>query len=272
MLSAVIIILREVLEAALVISVLLASSNFLRDHKRWIVHGLLLGLGGALIYGWQLDRLSEAFDGVGQELANAFLLASVALLLVLHNLRSVRYRHGEDPRALGLLLSYLYVLVIVSLSITHEGAEVMIYLYGFSQQPSELVPVLVGSALGTGIGLSTGALFYYGLLSLPPRLRLPTACAIVLLIIAGRVSQAVVFLAQADWLPSQLPAWDSSGWLAEDSVTGQLLYALIGYEATPMPSQVIAYLGSVLGVSLLMTGAYYVSAVKNPAVNTGETP
>jgi high-affinity iron transporter len=43
-------------------------------------------------------------------------------------------------------------------------------------------------------------------------------------------------------LPAQAPLWDASGWISEISLTGQLLYALIGYEATPTPLQIIFYL------------------------------
>jgi high-affinity iron transporter len=35
--------------------------------------------------------------------------------------------------------------------------------------------------------------------------------------------------------------WDSSAVLPENSVVGQMLYAFIGYEATPSGAQIIAY-------------------------------
>jgi len=66
------------------------------------------------------------------------------------------------------------------------------------------------------------------------------------LVAAGMLSQAVLLLIQADWLPSQLPLWDTSEWLSENSVTGQLLYALIGYEATPTALQAFFYFGGLL--------------------------
>jgi high-affinity iron transporter len=41
---------------------------------------------------------------------------------------------------------------------------------------------------------------------------------------------------------SQYPLWDTSEWISERSITGQMLYALLGYEATPTPIQAAAYL------------------------------
>ena len=55
-----------------------------------------------------------------------------------------------------------------------------------------------------------------------------------------------MLLVQADWLPASQPLWNSSAWLPEGSLLGQLLYALIGYEATPGPWQVGLYGASIL--------------------------
>ena len=63
------------------------------------------------------------------------------------------------------------------------------------------------------------------------------------------LSHAVQILTQADWLPAQRIIWDTSSWLSETSVLGQLLYAVMGYEATPTANQVLAY---VLGVLLIL--------------------
>ena len=66
------------------------------------------------------------------------------------------------------------------------------------------------------------------------------------LIGAGMIMQATMLLEQVDWLPSGEPLWDSSGLLSEQSVAGELLYAVFGYEATPGPAQVVLYSTSLL--------------------------
>src|SRR5690606_7165635 len=57
------------------------------------------------------------------------------------------------------------------------------------------------------------------------------------------LSQAALMLIQSDWLPGGAILWDSSALLPEDSLAGQLFYALVGYEATPSLTQAIAYFG-----------------------------
>ncbi len=80
------------------------------------------------------------------------------------------------------------------------------------------------------------------------------------------ISQAALLLIQADWLPAQLPLWDTSAWLAEQSFTGMLLYALIGYEATPTAIQAACYFG---GLLLLLMVILYAS---RPTQSLPKTP
>ena len=93
-----------------------------------------------------------------------------------------------------------------------------------------------------------------------------------MLVAAGMSSQAALLLIQADWLPAQLPLWDSSGWLPETSVTGQVLYALVGYEATPTPVQAGFYAGG-MGLFMLLTAlAWRTNRWRGIAPGTGGVP
>jgi high-affinity iron transporter len=74
--------------------------------------------------------------------------------------------------------------------------------------------------------------------------------------------QASKLLIQADFLSAAAPLWDSSWLVEEDSLFGQLLYALMGYEATPSLVEVIAYAGSLLVVITVAWLGYAVFAQK----------
>jgi len=162
----------------------------------------------------------------------------------------------RDPgsQRLSEKLIVLVMAVMVAVAVTREGFEILVYMYGFSAELPRFMTILAGSVMGACIGISMGALIYYFVLTLPPRLSLIVGLGLLALVAAGMLSQAVLLLIQADWLPSQLPLWDSSGWLSESSVTGQLLYALIGYEATPSALQASFYFG---GLSLFLIVAVF---------------
>ncbi len=238
LLSSVILVLREFLEAALLFSLLLVFSRWLRLSFQWVTVALCAGMLGAVIYGANIALVSEWFEGVGQEVVNATLQLGIYGLLAIFAAacaRHLRVRPVSPPLLYGLMTA------AVALAITREGSEIMIYLSGFLMVRDQLVPVLAGSAIGAGIGISTGAVFYFLLSSFTRRVAVGGGLLVLALVAGGMVAQAVQLLVQADWLPSLLPVWDSSWLVAEDTVTGQVLYALVGYEATPSMVQLTAY-------------------------------
>jgi high-affinity iron transporter len=243
LLTSVVIVLREVLEASLLISVLSALSGVLGIPRRWIGWALLFGLAGAVGYSFGVAEISDWFDGVGQEVTSAVMQLLIFLLLLMFT-----FLVAQDPgtqRFSGKLI-VLVMAATVSLGVTREGFEILVYLYGFSADLPRFITILSGSVIGACIGISIGALIYYFVSALSYRLSLIAGLGLLALVAAGMLSQAVLLLIQADWLPSQFPLWDSSGWLPESSVTGQLLYALIGYEATPTALQASFYFGGLL--------------------------
>lgn len=255
LLSSVILVLQETLEAALLISVLMTIS-----YQQWKkIAWLPFGIGGGMIlsyfYARHMDDISEWFDYVGQEVVNASLLVLTTVLIAICTWALFRSRQSEargdgakNQRFISLFT--FCAASAVALAITREGFEIFIYLSSFFQQQDYFQTILVGSAIGFSIGLSIGTLLYYGLLSLPGKWRLTTP-VILLAVFAGNMfSQAALQLTQADWISSSRTFWDTSDWVAENSIAGQSLYALIGYEATPSAAQLISYL---LGVVLVLT-------------------
>lgn len=260
LLSSVIIVLREVLEAALLFSVLIALSKKMGVNFRWLVWSLLLGLLSAFIYGMNIQIVSEWFEGVGQEVTNALIQLVIYFMLVLYMLMLsyFSYRQKTSKFVLSLVMT-----VIVALAMTREGAEIILYFFSVTHSDTHYLAVLVGMTIGASIGISIGLLFYYLLNSLKPERSIFIGLILLLLVSAGMISQASLLLIQADWLPAQLPLWNSSELLSEKSVTGQLLYALIGYESTPTAIQAGLYLCSLILPLTLMAGLKFTCTKNN---------
>ncbi|MDB4409302.1 FTR1 family protein [Gammaproteobacteria bacterium] len=240
LLTSVVLVLREVLEASLLISILSAFSGVLGIKRSWIGWSLLFGLAGALVYSFAVSTISDWFDGVGQEVISATMQFLIFLLLLLFAFLAVRDRNGQQGS--GRMIVPVMIMM-VSVAVAREGFEILVYLHGFSADLPRFMTIVSGAVIGACIGISVGILIYYFVSALQGRLLWIAGLGLLSLVAAGMLSQAVLLLIQADWLPSQLPVWDSSGWLPENSVTGQLLYALIGYEATPTALQAALYFG-----------------------------
>lgn len=261
LLNSVVIVLREVLEAALMISVLLGSTRFFGVGNRWVFTALAAGTAGAVTYAYFLEPVSDLFSGVGQEVCNATLqFSTFALLLAImfHIPRGSCYTRLSRAAVLCLMTS------AAALAITREGAEILVYVSGFWSMNDFFSAIAIGSFIGAGIGSSIGILIYYALLALPVGRSLPLIVVLLFFISAGMSSQAVRLLLQADWISASGTLWDTSGILSEQSLAGQLLYALVGYEATPTAIEVVVYLASmVLMAAAFFAGRFFVRSSRD---------
>lgn len=233
MLSALIIVFREVLEAGLIISALLAAAHIRNTGTRGLTIGLCCGIVGALIIANHMDAISNIGDGIGQELLNALL--DIVIIVMLAGSSAAGFRERAHP-----LLAW-FAATAIACAVSREFSEIVIYASGFSTSVSAFIPVFIGGAIGTGIGVSIGALLYYLLVYQPAKRALLVTALLLALIAAGMGAEAIGYFDQAGLAPAQQPLWDTTPWLAEGSIGGQLLHALIGYEATPTPLQAGAY-------------------------------
>ena len=249
MLVTVIIFLRESLEAAFLVSILLAISHKYRIPKLWVVIALGIGFVCSSISASFLGSITNLFDGTGQELMNATLLMSIVVLVgvVCFRFSPLLYSVVKAGKGHGLGRSIKYLLIMtVAVATTHEGTELSIYSYAYSQTHESIMILIIGGIIGTGIGASVGAIIYYLLVVIPDKISYRLFLLILVLIASGMSLQAATYLAQTGWLPSPPALWNSSSFIPEASLTGQLLYALFAYEATPNVVQVGFYLATLL--------------------------
>lgn len=240
LLSSVIIILREVLEGALLLSVLLALSS-LRDWRfHWSLIAFVCGSMGAIIYASEFETISTWFDYTGQEIINSSLHIMIVVFLTCF---ALLYQSEQKRYTRSIII---FMSIAVALTIVREGSEIFLYLSSYLGNNDTLSSVMLGGTIGAGIGVSMGAMLYYSLTYFIPTYCRKIAYVLLAFFCAGMLSHAVTMLTQADWLPSQHVLWDSSGWVKEDSLLGQLLYAVMGYEATPTATQLIAYITGLL--------------------------
>ncbi len=253
-LSSVIIVLGEVLEVTILTSLFLALSFRFKVSRHWILYATVTGSAGAIIYALSFDTVSQWLDGFGQEVINASIQMGIYTCLLLFNtLIYTANQHQKITKHLPWVMT-----LGVSLAITREVSEIFLYLSGFFSSDLLIMPVITGSILGAGIGLSLGILVYYAFIHLSDKASLYTGYCLLLFVAAGMVLQAVRLLIQIDWLPAQNILWDISDWLDESSVTGRLLFTLIGYEATPTLIEIQCYIAAISGI-LIATCIYQYS-------------
>lgn len=252
MLDAVILVLREVLEAALLVSLLLALGTQLKMRWRWERAAVPLGLAASWLMGHFALPISVWFEGNGQEALNAALYGVAILCFVVLASQWVPRWRSARPHWLDARVFNVCCVVIVAASMAREGSEIWIYFSSFRGDPAALSAALTGGLIGTGIGLSVCALVYYAFALLPSRVFLATFVVLAALVAGGLAMQLAKLGLQTGLLESSPPVWDTSAMISERSWLGQLLHALFGYDANPDLTQASFYLGALLAMAIGM--------------------
>jgi high-affinity iron transporter len=255
-----VLVFREVLEAALVVSVVFAATRGVPGRGRWIGAGILAGVLGSVALALSAGVIADAMAGMGQELFNASVLFAAVAMIAWHAIWMAT--HGREialqMQALGDEVSVgrrplAALMIVVTLAVLREGSEVVLFLFAQVAGGSDWIDIAGGILLGVAGGTATGLALYFGLLRIPIRHFFTATNWLLLLLAAGMASQAARFLVQADLLPSLgSTLWDTSALLSDRSLLGQTLHALVGYDARPAGVQIVFYLVTAVSIAIGM--------------------
>jgi high-affinity iron transporter len=258
MLATLVIVFRETIEAGLIVGVVLAATQGVPSRGRQVGFGILAGLAGACLVAIFAGTLSDAFQGVGQELFNASILLLAVLMLGWHTVWMARHGRSLAAELRGVAEAVRggrrpvsALTVVVGVAVLREGSEVVLFLYGIAASGgSGWAEMLAGGALGIGLGAALSWLTHAGLVRLPARALFATIFWLVTLLAAGMAAQAVLYL-QSGGVINVLygTAWNTSAILSDTSLPGRLLHTLVGYTDRPTDLQVLAYLATVAGIT-----------------------
>lgn len=263
-------VFREVLEAALIVTVAAAATRGVQGRGWFVGGGIALGVVGALLVAGFAGAIAEAASGMGQEVFNAAVLLAAVLMIGWHviwmssharelvqHMKNVSGAVRTGASSLGVLLG------VVALAVLREGSEVVLFLYGMVAGGAD--GLYSGLAIGLVLGVATGLALYFGLLRIPIRYFFTATNWLLALLAAGLASSAARYLSQADLLPNWgTQVWDSSWLLSDESFLGKILHILIGYDARPSGMMLTFYL---VTAALLVAGMWL--SKRNSASRTG---
>jgi len=250
MLSALIIVFREIIEAGLVVGIVLSATRGVPRRGLWVGSGVLAGAAGACLLALGAGRIAALFSGAGQELSNAGILLLAVGMLAWHNVWMASHgrKLARDMRAVGTEVAagrkpMVALAAVCGLAVLREGSEIVLFLYSIATSGHTPLAVLAaGGGLGLLAGAALSALMYLGLLTIPARHLFGVTSGLITLLAAGLAAQATALVQQGGYLEVLTSTlWDSSWLLADDSLAGRLVHTLVGYTARPSGAQVAAY-------------------------------
>ncbi len=240
MVSTFIIALREGLEAALIIGILMAylvKTN--RSHLRrplWI--GVTLAIAVSLALGAILSfTSSELRPGAEEAFAGSLSVAAVALVtwMVFWMKRTARSMKHELEKKVdhAVTVGSVAIAITAFVAVAREGLETSLFIYtNFSAVKSSFGPS-VGLVLGLSTAIALGYLMYKRTVHFDLAQFFKITGIALIVVAAGVLSHGIGDLQQTGWLPGAgLIAWNFDSWLHPDSFIASLLSGTVGFSTT----------------------------------------
>lgn len=270
-LNSYLVVWRESFEAVLVLFLLytgLSRQGIWSKSRNFIISGLGAGLLLSVGFGYAMINFDSVFDSDNAQLLQGvfpLLAAGLMLHMVIWMAKHSKEVSGEIRKAVQSENTKTLtwgLLALVAYTITREGFETVVYLYGLSMsQGANTSYSLIALACLLGIASSVGLM--YGISKTTKFVGIKNFFRVTNLFLLGAAASMLVTginkMIELEYLPSGLnPIWNSSALLGTESLIGKLATQLVGY--TPMPSLTL----------VLAYGAFWTAAVSLLLLNKKE--
>jgi high-affinity iron transporter len=256
--------LREGLEMALIIGIVLGALTKIRrnDLSPSVWLGTLSAAAASIltavlltIFGLSLEGQAEPiFEGTTMLIA-----AGILTWMIFWMRKQARFLKGELEEGVNKAASSTGKTAIfwfAFVAVVREGVELALFITAafFTGDQSQLTTNIIQTLAGTILGLGTAILLGWTLFSTTVRLDLrrffQVTGILLILFAAGLVAHSVLEFNEVGWIPAVIEhVWDVNPILDEASLLGQLLRTLFGYNGNPSLTEIIAYLAYLIVVS-----------------------
>lgn len=272
------IMLREGIEAALIVGII---ASYLKHTGRgewmpavWV--GVFLACAVALLAGGGLELASAEFPQKQQELFEGIigLLAVGILSSMVFWMRKVARSikdslHASLDQALAGSRNQVWALIaMVFFAVAREGLETVFFLLAvFQQSQGNSAPL--GALLGLACAVLVGMALYRGSLSLNLGRFFRWTGLFILVVAAGILANSVQALHEAGvWNRLQYVVADWSTQLPVDSPLGAVLAGMFGYQDTPT----VSTLGAWAAYMIIALALFFAPAGRRPAPAAAPIP
>ena len=260
--------LREGLEAALVVGILVAYLTRVgrRDRLSPVWIGVAIAVGVSLLFGALLALVDESLGERAEQLfAGTTSLIAVGLVtwMIFWMKSAARGIKGElDARmSTAVEVGAWAVGMTACIAVLREGLETTLFLWSTIRSGDQAASGLFGALLGLATAVLLGYLFYRGALRLNLATFFRWTSVALIVIAAGLVAYAIGEFQEAGVLPGADSIAFELSWLPEGSLPAVLLKGLLNISTIMTVGQVVGWL-----IYLIATLTLYLRPAKKAPV------
>lgn len=258
--------LREGLEAALIIGIVLGALSKIRrtDLAPAVWLGALSAVGVSILtailltgFGMSLEAEAEQiFEGITMLIAAGILTWMIFWMRKQARFLKSELEAGVNKAAASTGKGSMFWLAFIA--VVREGIELALFITAAffagdqSQVTSNIIQTLAGTILGLGTAILLGWTLFATTVRLDLRRFFQVTGILLILFAAGLVAHGIHEFNEVGWIPAIVEhIWDVNAIVDENSVTGQLLKTLFGYNGNPSLTEMMAYFAYLIVVTIL---------------------
>lgn len=258
MISSIILALREGLEAALIVGILIGALKKmeLTRLKGVVWAGVASAVLVSLVIAGLLSGIGASFEGAAEQIFEGTMMLAAALLLtwmifwMKRQAVSLHKNLEDDVRKSASSRSRWALFLVAFTAVVREGIELAIFLLAVRYTTTPL-QTLSGALVGLALAIGLGWLLFTATIRLNLSKFFQISNIILLLFAAGLIAHGVHEFNEAGWIPAVIEhVYDLNWLLPEKSTFGLILTALLGYNGNPSLSEMILYLVYLVGLGL----------------------
>lgn len=259
MVASLVLLIREGLEAALLVSILVAYLNKIgrKDLNKHIYFGTLSAVLVSLFIAGVFGSAYKSFGTLFEGLAGLFAVVILTYMILWMSNHSSEIKDELQKKASEAInsRSLLGLFFLAFAVVLREGVETVLFLSSMSAS-IPMKQILTGSVAGLFISVLLAILLFKSIYSFNLKKFFQYTGYILLVFAAGILGQATAELQAAGWLPGTISAWDTNWLINDNSVLGSVLSSIIGYSAQPTVLQVIFYLSYLAVIGFMVSPAF----------------
>ncbi len=242
--------LREGLEAALIVGILISFA--IKVDRRDIIANIWRGVSAAVVVALATGAtiffvLAEAGDAIEPIIVGSLSVLAAALLtwMIFWMAKTARNLKGNLEGALqeGLSKSGFAIALVAFAAVVREGVETALFIWASVSSTGDGLPALAAAFVGIAVAASLGWVIQRGLVRVNLGTFFQWTSAILIVVAAGILAYGIHEFQEVGVLPAGAPIYDATAWLGKDTVIGAFLYGLISYRANPSALELIIWAG-----------------------------
>lgn len=259
MLATFFLMLREGLEAALIVGIV--AAYLVKIGRRDALPKVAFGVGAAVVLSiaigvvvtLTIERLPLVVQATAEGIA-AISAVAVLTWMLFWMRRQGRALKGELERGVDVAISEGTTLALVGLAfiaVIREGVETVLFMIPILAFNGTGIDTVLGGLLGLAVAIGVGWAIFIAGVRINLRRFFTVTGTILIFVAAGLVAYAVAEFGETGLFANTGTAFDLNSVLSDVSPVGSVLRGLFGYRSAPTPFEALGYVAYLVPVLIL---------------------